>query len=293
MKAVNQFLDQFLTWCETERQLSAHTLRAYEKDLEALFEWLNENKKSLIAPDVRAYLRSLGARLEASSIHRKVSTFRTYSRFCFQRKMISKNWAFQLRAPKGQQKLPEFLHVDEVPAFLNSADSPEKRCLFELIYGSGLRISEAVQVQWNDLELTNQLWVKIKGKGKKVRQVPLSRHFMEALDEHKNNTQQIDTSIKTLQKEKKLLFTGRLGKPLDPRQVRRWMKKMLEKAGIQNTVTVHGLRHSYATHLLDSGADIRVIQELLGHASINTTQRYTHISLDHLKRVMEKFHPRK
>lgn len=283
-------MEQFLTWCELERQLSPHTLKAYQKDLKALFLWLEENKKPLNSINARAYLRFLGAKLEATTLHRKVSAFRTYSKFCFQRKLAPNHWGSQLSAPKGTQKLPEFLHVDEVPPFLQSADTIEKRCLFELIYGSGLRVGEATQLKWSDLELRQNAWVKVFGKGKKVRQVPLSKNFVDVLEKLIEEKGQ---PLKQLQKEKSPIFTNRKGQPLDPRQVRRWMKAMLEKAGIQNTVSVHGLRHSCATHLLDSGADIRIIQEFLGHSSINTTQRYTHVSLDHLKRVMDKFHPRK
>lgn len=278
-------VEKFLAHLKSERRLSEHTCLAYEKDLKQLSKWLQTKQFKFELKSVRSFLQTLAQDHRASSIHRKISTLRTFCRFCKREKLINEDWSRHLQSPKIPKKLPEFLHIDQALHFLNMIEEGVKRVLFELIYGSGLRISEALAVRWDDLNLSEKPFVRVLGKGRKVREVPVSQHFIRALDLYKKSHPRIPQAEK--------IFLLEDGREIPQRKVRGWMKEMLSQAGIQNHVTVHGLRHSYATHLLDSGADLRVIQELLGHASINTTQRYTHVSLDHLRDVLDRTHPLK
>ena len=278
-----EWVSAFERWMQAERRLSVHTQRAYLFDLTLWNEWLTKTSCAPSIASSRSFLRHLMEHYDSVTVQRKLSALRTFSRFCHRQGFTKEAFTRGLRSPKAPKRLPHFLHVDEVPRLISATEDLQQRCFFELVYGSGLRISEALQLTWLDLRLESSSWVRVRGKGGKTREVPLSRYCVE--------------SLKALCKERSAekdqnLFLGKGGKPLQPAQARRWLKRLLLAANIQNKATVHGLRHSFATHLLDSGADLRVIQELLGHSSINTTQRYTHVSLDHLRRVLDQCHPR-
>jgi integrase/recombinase XerC len=288
---LSQHLDSFRKWMAAERRLGQLTVRAYGKDVEQWLTWMKESGRDASKASVRMYLRDLMKNFDPVTVQRKLSALRVFHSFCDREGLWVDPVFDGIKTPKAAQKLPNFLHVDELPPLLSSIEDPQQHCLFELIYGSGLRISEALAVRWGDVDTARQshgAFIRVLGKGGKVREVPLSKESVAGFQKlHAlRQTDGLDCGDTTP------VFLNRKGGALNPRQVRRWLKEILIATGLDHHVTVHGLRHSFATHLLDSGADLRVIQELLGHSSINTTQRYTHVSLSQLRSVLDSLHPR-
>jgi integrase/recombinase XerD len=217
-----------------------------------------------------------------SSIARLSTSIRLFFRYLYQRGRIEKNLLEFWRSPKVQFILPKVLSIEEVNLILTSAENILDRAILEFLYATGIRVSELCMLNYRDVD---ENVVRVFGKGGKERILPVAKRSIETLQEYLKNNQ-------VLEKENPPLFQNKRGKRIDRQFVWKVVKHYAEKAGIEKNISPHTLRHSYATHLLENGADIRVIQDLLGHVNISTTDRYTHVSKKHLKVAFHKFHPR-
>ncbi len=288
-------IDCFSTYLSDERNLSPHTRAAYLRDLSEFKNFLERHggfgKESLAKLDsilLRRYLAELHKRNQRTSIARKLSTLRTFFRYLVREGHLSSNPTEGLSTPKLNQYLPKTLSVDEATALMergygNSLLDLRDRAIAELFYSSGLRVSELTGLDVGSLDLRENL-VRVLGKGRKERIVPVGRKANEALHSYLEE--------RGVPEEEEPLFLNARGGRLTPRSVQRNLKTRLIKARIIKDISPHALRHSFATHLLDGGADLRAIQELLGHASLSTTQKYTQVSVDQLMNVYDKAHPR-
>jgi integrase/recombinase XerC len=288
---------QFLT---SEKRASAHTIRAYLHDVGELAAFARQalgRAPRLADLDVilcRSYLASLHGRNDAVTIGRKLSSLRTFFRIAVRRRLTRSSPVAALRGPKRAHRLPSFMGKEDVGRLLDGdAPGPDhgERALFEVIYGAGLRVSEACGLDVDDIEQSgDDARVKVRqGKGRKDRVVPIGSKARQALEAYLPHRAAI--LAESRRGDAAALFVGRRGRRLDPRTVRRLLARREQDTGAP-AVSPHGLRHSFATHLLGEGADLRAIQEMLGHASLRTTQRYAHVNIDHLMSVYDKAHPR-
>lgn len=293
--SVGNITDEFVRYIKIERNLSEHTQRNYISDLGQFFEYIKD--KSIVDIgniDIRGYLGHLHRiGLKKSSIARKLATIRTLFRFLNREGYIDKNPAKIVATPKQEKFLPHFLSVDDAFRLVESANREETsslrdRAILELFYSSGIRVGELVSLDREDINLSDGL-IKVKGKGRKERIVPIGLKAIEAMKRYIEGT--VHGSQFTAHDERFPLFLNRSWKRITERSVRRIVLKYGMES-LKQTVKPHTLRHSFATHLLDAGADLRAIQELLGHKSLSTTQKYTHLGMDKLMEVYDKAHPR-
>lgn len=286
----------YLTHLQEVRQLSAHSRRAYERDLARFQSWCEAEED--LAPSelaevsaslLRLYLAALAEDgLAASSRQRHLSSLRSFFAFLEQRGLLSSNPAQALRGPRKGKRLPRHLEEDEVERLLSAPteDDPSvyrDRALLEVLYSSGCRVSELVALDEADVDLRRGL-VLLRGKGRKERMGMIGKPAQQALERYfayKGN----------LGLDRGPLFLNPKGGRLSDRSVRRILDRCLERAGIHRACSPHTLRHSFATHLLRRGADLRTVQELLGHASLGSTQIYTHVSLEGLRKLYQQAHP--
>ena len=301
----DEALKAYLSFLETERNLSVNTISSYRKDLLQLKRFLQSEKMasggiadiSRIAPlELRRFLVSLYRTHTPASIARKVSSIKGFFTFLKNRKGLSSTPLKGVSAPKIPKKLPNFLSVDEVFHLLESPTEQDpltlrNRAILELTYSSGLRVSEVVSIDARDIDDSIHL-LRVMGKGGKERVVPVGEKALAAIHDYLPHRKEL------LRKNRRgnpcpALFLNRFGTRLSPRSVERMIKSYAVKRGLIRKVNPHALRHSFATHLLGAGADLRSIQEMLGHASLSTTQKYTHISLEKLMQVYDQAHPRK
>jgi integrase/recombinase XerC len=307
-------LEMFTRWLATEKGYSEHTVSGYRRDLREFQSYLSERGKrgkqtpqdntgksisldEITSVHVRKFIVSLHGRNSAATVARKISALRTFFRFALRRKMIKSDPLSGVSGPKIGRFIPVFLTVDETFGLLEAPGEKDPyplrdMAILELLYSTGMRVSELVSRNVADLDFTEEV-VTVRGKGKKERLVPVGRPAIEAvrcwLPERLQLIEQRAGRGRGVEKE--ALFLNGRGSRLTTRSVERFVKAYGERAGISQTVTPHALRHSFATHLLEMGADLRSVQELLGHASLSTTQRYTHLTLDHLANVYDKSHP--
>lgn len=301
-------VETFLAWLKLQKGFSLATQNAYRKDIHQFEVYLNDIGCSLEQPQAinkqhiqrfSASLYRLG--LARTSIARKLSALRSLFRFLVKKRHVTDNPALGVHNPKQHVKHPEALNIDQVFTFLDGALSgisnkshPEQNmstalmyrdnALIELLYGSGLRISEALQLNLLDVEPESG-FVRVFGKGSKERLAPLSDTSIVALQQWLNFRSLLTTI------DEQAFFVGSRGKRLNRRQASRIFENIRLQSGLPQHVAPHMLRHSFATHLLEGGAHLRAVQELLGHARLSTTQRYTHITLDRLIQVYDKAHP--
>lgn len=291
---------QFLRHLESERGASEHTIKGYREDLEGLAKYLADeagktpDPASITTLELRGYVSAMhDAGYAKTSISRKLSSIRSFFRYGQREQWVSKNPATPLRNPRKSRKLPHFLTTEEVGRLLSAppADSPagkRDRAILETFYSAGLRVSELVGLSDGDLDFPQGI-VRVQGKGKKERFAPLGSFACRALRTW------LDARILSKsesQGQSAPVFTNKFGKRLTTRSVARMLEKYIQQCGLDTRTSPHTLRHSFATHLLDRGADIRSVQELLGHKSLVTTQIYTHVSTSSLKAAYEKAHPR-
>jgi integrase/recombinase XerC len=283
-------LAEFLRFLGSQRRCSPHTLRAYETDLG---HWLADLKglplDRLDPARLRGYLSSLYDSHERSSLCRRLAAIRSFLKFLRAEGKIATNIALLVPTPKAKQKLPRFLKIEEIQEVIEAPDlsnplGRRDRAILELMYASGLRVAETVGLNLGDLDV-NQGWVKVLGKGSKERMVPFGPPAAEALKAYLADREMFARS------EEKALFLNYQGTRLTSRSVARLLARNLVRAGAAKTLSPHGIRHSFATHLLAAGADLRTIQELLGHANLTTTQRYTHVDLGALLDEYRSTHP--
>ncbi|MDT8442792.1 MAG: tyrosine recombinase XerC [Desulfuromonadales bacterium] len=292
---MNNWIHDFSKYLCDERNLSPHTRAAYLRDLAEFQSFMEQNGgagradlKRIDSFLLRRYLADLHKRNQRTSIARKLSALRTFFRYLVREGHLSGNPAEGLSTPKLNRYLPKTLSVDEAAALMErgygtTLSDLRDRAIVELFYASGLRVSELTSLDVGALDLRERL-VRVIGKGRKERILPIGRKSHEALVTY--------LEARGMPADDEPLFLNARGGRLTPRSVQRNLKTRLLKAGIIKDISPHALRHSFATHLLDGGADLRAIQELLGHASLSTTQKYTQVSVDQLLSVYDKAHPR-
>ncbi|HSN01167.1 MAG TPA: tyrosine recombinase XerC [Rudaea sp.] len=286
-----QGIDGFAAYLRNERRYSPATLANYTRSLRQLREYLQTQGvtrwRDVRNEQVQAFIaRTHRAGLSPGSLRDMLSAYRSFYRWLAREGEATSNPAIGVRSPKSPRKLPQVLDVDEVGALLDfPANDPEAvrdRAVFELLYSSGLRVSELTAVRWRDLDMAEGL-IRVTGKGSKTRIVPVGGKAVAALRalREQDNPGADDPLVR-----------GRLGKPLTPGGVRARLKRRAKDQGVWKRVYPHLLRHSCASHLLESSGDLRAVQELLGHADIGTTQIYTHLDFQHLAKVYDAAHPR-
>ena len=289
---MKQLLKKFLDYLSLQKNCSSNTLRGYRRDIFQFINFLKKNKinsfKSISYQDLLSYLgylRNYG--YSETTIGRKVASLKSFFKFLSARKIIKSNPVALLSSPKKPDRLPDFLTLEEVEKILNipsekNWQSLRDKAILELLYSTGIRVGELTSLKIGDIDFFQEL-IKVKGKGKKERIVPIGRYALKAL---------IEYIEKRPNKKEKKVFLNKYGKPLSERSVERIIDKFSKKAGIGKKITPHTFRHTFATHMLDRGADLRTVQELLGHERITTTQIYTHLTVEKLKEFYNKTHPR-
>jgi integrase/recombinase XerC len=291
-------IDQFLEYLRTERGASEQTIRAYASDLGQLVDYLDEHHQmgecdpeEVTLDHLRGFVADRFDQNGASTIARKISTLRSFWTFLVKKERVDDDPASLLSSPRVSSPLRNYLDVDEILHLLechapDDALGVRNMAIWEIGYGCGLRVSEIVGLDRERVDL-DEGWVAVIGKGDKERQLPLGRKAARAVERYLHRRPEL-VSGRT---EDGALFLNYRGGRLSTRSLRRLLKQHLVRAGLDTSITPHGLRHSFATHLLDSGADLRGIQELMGHANLSTTQRYTHVSVDRLMEVYDRAHP--
>ncbi len=328
MEEGSAVIEQFLRYLKFEKRFSEHTAKCYGADLAQFAEFLlgtpegssvdavplghhdggtatavatqteQEVDQRLLAVDVneaRAYLAHLNEKgYSKATVARKLATLRSFYKFLVKTNRRSANPLGAIRTPKQDKKLPRFLEYQEVKRLLETPPTDSwlgarDRAILETLYSTGIRVSELVSLNMDDIDFLGEI-IHIRGKGKKERITPISssalqaiQHYMEFRNKRAQNNSHFDA---------KVLFVNKHGHRLSTRSVRRKMDKYLKAAGLDPAISPHTLRHSFATHMLNNGADLRSVQELLGHQSLSTTQVYTHVTTRRLKEVYENAHPR-
>lgn len=277
------FYDDFIAYLRSERGLSSHTIEAYGHDIQV---FLTAFQPPFRQSQLIDHLSALHARgLASSSIARALIALKVFCRFLYREKLMDQDIGKGFDSPKLWQLLPEVLTIEEVDSLLAAADQSSAtgmrdRAILEVLYATGIRVSELCSLT---IYAVDDLSVKVMGKGKKERVVPIGMPALKAIDRYLGMREHCLSEI---------LFLTEKGKPLDRIAVWRMVKRYARRAGIAKPISPHTLRHSFATHLLENGADLRVIQEMLGHSSIATTDRYTHVSSSHLHQAFARHHPR-
>jgi integrase/recombinase XerC len=295
MRSLGSAIRSFLLYLAQERNASAHTRRAYEQDLSQLVCFLEKELGRAPRPDeidhllVRAFLAHLYQRgLSKTSTARKLASLRTFFRYLCREGVLARNPARALLSPKLDRRIPAHLGEKEIDAILDrpvESDADRRdRAILELLYGAGIRCGELVGLDLGEVDLESRM-VRVRGKGDKERIVPFGRRAADALREYLSARDRARPRCSAL-------FLNARGTRLTDRSVRRLLAARIRKLALASRVSPHTLRHSFATHLLERGADLRAIQELLGHSSLSTTQRYTHVHMRHILRIYSQTHPR-
>ncbi len=291
---MQQDIEQYLTILSVERRLSAHTLAAYQRDITKLVEFAGERGillwQGLSPHQARLFAANLNAQgLSAKSIQRTVSGCRNLCGFLVANGRLKANPFDDVRAPKAGHRLPKTLSVDQITALVElTANDPlsyRDKAILELFYSSGLRLSELCNLNLRDLDMGARL-LRTTGKGNKARDLPIGRKAHEALQNW--FVQRANLALKDFE----AVFISRRGVRIAPRTIQQRVKYWAQRGGIDINVSPHMLRHSFASHMLESSGELRAVQELLGHANISTTQIYTHLDFQHLAEVYDKAHPR-
>lgn len=287
----SEHIEGFLLHLRAEKGASAHTLKAYRRDLEIFAAGLAEGStlKDADMNDIRGFVASqMSMRLEKTTVARRLATVKSFYSYLHREGIVESNPARLVPSPKLPRKQPNFLSVDDVFGLVTAPNAAgfrplRDRAILELLYSSGLRISELTGLDVDDVDLQEAL-VKVKGKGKKERIVPVGRIALDAIRTYLSERPGV-------KRRSDALFLNRAGRRLSDRSVRRLVVRYAREFGIEGRIGPHTLRHTFATHLLQDGADLREIQELLGHASLSTTQKYTHLDIRHLVDVYDRAHP--
>jgi len=298
-------IERFLTYLEKERNFSVHTLDAYRTDLAQFVEFLRRDReRALPRPrdidrvSLRHFLAVLAHRgLGRKSIARKLAAIRSLCRYLCRIRVLEVDPTLRVSSPKPEQKLPSFLNEEETAKAMRSVFGEDplglrNRALLEVLYGSGIRLSELVGLNVSSLDLHEGI-ARVFGKGGKDRIVPIGSKAVEAICAYLPKRQELLTGRQNISdRPADALFLNRRGGRLTGRSIQRIVTRCLSRVSEAQSLSPHTLRHSFATHMLDRGADLRAVKELLGHASLATTQLYTHVSVDRLKQVYAQAHPR-
>jgi integrase/recombinase XerC len=286
---MTDYIEKFLRYLEVERAASNHTLRAYRKDLEEFFEYVQSQPENIDMIDVRGFIaEQIKNGLAKTTASRRLATVRSFFKFLHREGYIKSNPAKLVSNPRVPKLLPKYLSIDEVFSLVEKPEGigfllARDRAILELLYSSGLRVSELSGLNIDDLNIKEGM-IKVRGKGRKERIVPVGSKAIYAIKSY--------IVERMLIKSKEIaFFLNRRGTRLTDRGVRRIVVKYARVSGIDRQIGPHTLRHTFATHLLHGGVDLRVLQELLGHSSLSTTQKYTHLDITHLMDVYDKAHP--
>lgn len=294
MPGLSEQITAFCRYLDTERNVSPHTLAAYRLDLEQLADFVTrETGAPAGVGDVdhlllRRYLALLGKRAKKSSVGRKLAAIRSFFRFLVRQGVVGKNPAELIATPKKENRLPFHLDIDQVTALVEAPQEDDRyalrdRAILEMLYSCGLRVSELTGLAIGDLDLSGGM-VRVLGKGNKERIVPVGSRALEAIRKYLEGRGDLAGSGP--------LFLNTRGQRINRRSVARVVDAHVLRIAAFKRISPHILRHTFATHMLEGGADLRAIQELLGHASLSTTQKYTHVGIDRLMEVYDKAHPK-
>jgi integrase/recombinase XerC len=292
--ALTEAVGAFLVHASDEAGLSVATLDAYRRDLQCFVNWCAKRKltcpNDLAEADIRAFAAAEHRRgLNPRSVQRRLSALRRFFKYLRREGIMSHDPGQGVRAPKVRRRLPAPLDVDQVLALLDIPAENElatrDRAMLELFYASGLRVSELANLTWDRLDMSEGM-VRVLGKGRRERLVPVGRHAMTALKSWRN----VHHDVAGLDQPR--IFTSLKGKPLTVRAIQKRVAYWSDRQGLDQRVHPHQLRHSFASHILESSGDLRAVQELLGHANLSTTQIYTHLDFQHLAKVYDETHPR-
>lgn len=290
-------IEEYLKFIQIEKGLSENTIGAYRRDLKKYQLYMQEQKIAHIDfIDRQTIQECLGSLIDqgasAKSIARFISTIRSFHQFALREKYAAKDPTVLIETPKYEKKLPDVLDVEEVIQLLETPDLTKNngyrdRTILELLYATGMRVTELIQIEIDNVNLIMG-FVKVFGKGNKERIIPLGDTVIEYLDTYINNvrSQLLKKTVTNV------LFLNLHGRPLTRQGIWKLIKQYGLRANINKTLTPHTLRHSFATHLLENGADLRAVQEMLGHSDISTTQLYTHVSKTQIRQMYNQFHPR-
>ena len=289
--SVNVHVDQFLGFLEAEKNASPHTIKNYRSDLIEFFHFLGKNSpRDVNYLAIRRFLAHLKEKdFLRSTVSRKLACLKSFFKYLTREHLVTQNPASGIATPKRERRLPSFLETKEVEHLIettkgDSWEMKRDRSILETLYSSGIRVSELVGLNWGDVDLLSGL-LKVRGKGKKERIVPIGSCASNAMKEYLDATAPSEHGSVPL-------FLNRSKTRLTDRSVRRIILKCAKRAALKKGISPHTLRHTFATHLLDRGADLRSVQELLGHAHLSTTQIYTHVSAKRLREAYDQAHPR-
>ncbi len=305
MKQTNgELIAQFARYHQVEKNSAPNTISNYRRDLEQYFAFAagtdDYREQELLVPDrlqireYMAFLRSEG--YERSTVARKLSALRSFYRYLCREQILPVNPFQHIPTPRQEKKLPTFLYTDEVTALVeapdvSTRDGARDAAILELLYAAGIRVGELTGLDVQDVDLGSEI-VLVFGKGAKERMVPIGSKAVLALDRYMQKDRLGFLAQRKDGGQEKALFLNKFGKRLSDRSVRRLLDKYVQQVAISRKISPHTLRHTFATHLLDAGADLRSVQELLGHVNISTTQIYTHVTRAQLKNVYRRAHPR-
>ena len=288
---IEEELNDYINYISLERQLSKNTVDGYKRDLTAFFKYINKSYKNISSKDIDNYISYMNKTSSPKTINRHIVSIKNYFRFLERKEKIKINPCSNIVGVKFKKSIPHVLSEEEIDKLLDikviDAKTSRNKAMLELMYSSGLRISELLNLNLNDIDLDNN-FVKCFGKGSKERIIPISDFATDALIEY------INIYRKTLLKDKEsdILFLNMHGNKLSRQGFFKILKELALEKGIKRDFSPHTIRHSFATHLLNHGADLRSIQTMLGHENITTTEIYTHVSTNFAKDNYEKYHPR-
>jgi integrase/recombinase XerC len=304
---MQKYIDDFIKHLKYERNASDHTLRNYESDLVQFYDHVappdnhgfrrEVNIQDIDHLTIREYMASLYEQnKKKSSIHRKVAALRTFFRHLCREGALEANPASLVHSPRVENKLPNHLTIEQIIKFIESPETDtalgkRDRAMLELLYASGIRVSELVNLNLTDIDFNNQT-IRVKGKGRKERMTPFGDHARKALQDYLGVRGELLAEADPEKLDPAAVFMNYQGTRITTRSVGRMVDKYVKICADIHHISPHSLRHSFATHMLDAGADLRAIQELLGHVRLSTTQQYTHVSMDKLMEVYDKAHPK-
>lgn len=286
---MKRYIKHFINSLKAERDISTHTERAYIRDLEEFVSFIDKKPGEVDNLDIRAFLASLHQKdLKKTSISRKLATIRSFFKYLHREGIVKKNPAKLVSSPRLPKTLPRFLSIDDVFYLMDAPQGETFRitrdkAILEVLYSCGLRVSELVSLDITDLDIKEGL-IRVKGKGKKERIMPVGSKAMDAIKNY------LPERIAKKRRAPAIFLNNRGGR-LTERSVRRILYMYSRILNLKGNLSPHTLRHTFATHMLHGGADLRSIQELLGHSSLSTTQKYTHVDITHLTEVYDSAHP--
>ena len=293
----NHAINDFKDYLKIERGLSENSITSYENDINKLKSFLNDKGKisplNVSADHIKEFVYNISKEVKANSQSRIISGLKSFYDYLLFEKLIKINPVSNIESPKLRRKLPSTLSIEEINSMINNIDKTKKEserniAIIETLYGCGLRVSELINLKISDLYFEED-FVKVTGKGNKQRLVPVSEVNKQCINTYLINSR---TKLNIDPKSSDIIFLNRNGYKLTRAMIFTIVKSLSKKAGIKKTISPHSFRHSFATHLLENGADLKTIQQLLGHESITTTEIYMHLDNKALVNVMKKFHPR-